>query len=50
MRFGQVGLQLGIAMQQVDCLEQLNQTNQKEQLLSKITDRLRQVTDLPKAL
>ncbi len=47
---GQVGLQLGIAMQQVDYLEQLNQTNQKEQLLSKITDRLRQVTDLPKAL
>lgn len=46
----QVGLQLGISMQQVDYLEQLNQTTQREQLLSKITERLRQVADLPKAL
>ncbi|MBE9060972.1 GAF domain-containing protein [cf. Phormidesmis sp. LEGE 11477] len=46
----QVGLQLGIAMQQVDYLEQLNQTTQREQLLSKISERLRQVTDLPKVL
>ncbi len=46
----QIGLQLGTAMQQADYLKQLNQTTQREQLLSKITERLRQTADLPSAL
>ncbi|MEL6490040.1 MAG: GAF domain-containing protein [Cyanobacteria bacterium J06621_3] len=46
----QIGLQLGTAMQQSDYLKQLNQTTQREQLLSKVTERLRQTADLPNAL
>lgn len=46
----QVALQVGTAMQQADYLKRLAQTTEKEQLISKITDRLRQSADLPQAL
>ncbi|MEO0704909.1 MAG: GAF domain-containing protein [Cyanobacteria bacterium J06649_5] len=46
----QIGLQLGTAMQQATYLNRLAQTTKQEQMISKITDRLRQSTDLPQAL
>ncbi|MEM6518495.1 MAG: GAF domain-containing protein [Cyanobacteria bacterium P01_C01_bin.70] len=46
----QIGLQVGTAMQQADYLKRLAQTTQQEQLISKITDRLRKTTDLPQTL
>lgn len=46
----QIGLQLGAAMQQANYLKRLAQTTEQEQMISKITDRLRQTTDLPQTL
>ncbi|MDV3348461.1 GAF domain-containing protein [Leptothoe sp. LEGE 181152] len=52
-----VAAQLNVALQQVDYLEQVNEKNQQleqialqEQLITKITERLRKTTDLSKTL
>jgi len=46
----QIGIQLGAAMQQAKYIQQLAETTEQEQLISKITERLRQTTDLPQTL
>ena len=46
----QIAMQLGAAMQQAKYIQQLAETTEQEQLVSKITERLRQTADLPQTL
>ena len=46
----QIGMQLGTAIQQAKYIQQLAETTEQEQLVSKITERLRQTSDLPQTL